>query len=209
MVQKLSACLIAVFVYFNSAMAQEWSKEDSIWLQNVLEGKEVLKLNENVKKAIEDGSLIIPSLMKKNDNRQLEIIIDFDNIGRLDHMRIIDPYSMPPAVFSLYIQKMAEMDSSIYLTYKFNLTDKEKAQIKIPKTTLSSMIAPLNTDPLHVYGGGNLLNVMGFLMNLIFEAPQKQKKKNPIPMTEIERKQINQEINSLRQSLKIGDEQEK
>jgi hypothetical protein len=101
MMQKLFACLIVLFVYFNFAMAQEWSKEDSIWLQNVLEGKEVLKLNEDAKKAIEDGSLIIQSLMKKNENRHLDIIIDFNNIGRPDPMRKIDPYSMPLAVFSL------------------------------------------------------------------------------------------------------------
>ena len=209
MIQKLFACLMTLFVYFNSAMAQEWSKEDSIWLQNVLEGKEVLILNEKTKKAIEEGSLSIPSLMKKNENRQLEIIRDIDNMGRPDYMYIIDPYSMPPAVFSLYIHQMIETDSSIYSTHRFKLTDKEKAQIKIPITTLSSMIVPLNTDPLHTYGIGNLFNVVGFVKNLIFEKQQKQNKKNLIPMTEVERKQINHKINILRESLEIGVEQEK
>ena len=210
MIQKLFSCFIALFAYFNFAMAQEWSKEDSIWLQNVLEGKEVLKLNESTKKAIEDGSLIMPSLIKKNEDRHLDIIIDFNNIGIPAPMRKVDPYSVPPAVYSLYIQKMVKMDSSIYSTYRFKLTDKEKAQIKIPKTSLSSMIVPFNTDPLHIYGGGNLLSVVGFLINLILGEQEMQNKKNPIPpMTEIERKQINQEINRLRQSLEIGIEKEK
>jgi hypothetical protein len=212
MTKKLFSCFIILFAYFNFAMAQEWSKEDSIWLQNVLEGKEVLKLNESAKKAIEDGRLIIPSLMKKNEYLHLDIIIDFNKIGRPSPIRKIDPYSMPPAVFSLYIQKMVEveMGSSIYSTYSFKLTDKEKAQLKTPKTSLSSMIVPFNTDPLHTYGGVNLLNVVGFLMNLFWGEQEKQNKKNPIPpMTEIERRQINQEINRLRQLLEIGIEQEK
>jgi len=206
MIKKLFSFLIASFVYFNFAIAQKWSKEDSIWIQIVLEGKEVLNLNENVKKVIEDDSLIIPSLMNKNENSYLDIFVDFDDIEIPNLMRQIDPYSMPPAVFSIYIQKMVEMDQSIYSTYRFKLTDKEKAQIKIPNTTLSSMIVPLNTDPLRTYGIGNLKNVVGFLMNLILEKQQVQKEKNPIliPMNEIERKQINQEINNLRQSLEIG-----
>ena len=196
MIQKLFACLIALFVYFNSALAQEWSKEDSIWLQNVLEGKEVLKLNENAKKAIEDGSLIIPSLMKKNENRYLDIIIDFDNIGRLDPLQKIDPYSMPPSVFSLYIQKMVEkeMNTSIYSKYSFKLTDKEKAQIK---------------TPAHIDGGVNLLGIVVFLFKIFSDPNPVRNKKTPVIMPEVERQQIIQSVNRLRESLEFGVEQEK
>ena len=38
--------------------AQQWTKKDSIWLQNVLSGKEKLELNPETKKAIESGELI-------------------------------------------------------------------------------------------------------------------------------------------------------
>ena len=197
MEQKIFVCLFALFVCFTLAMAQEGSKNDTILLQNVLEGKEVLKLNENAKKMIEDANLNIPSLLMKNDNRHLDIFLDFNNIGIPDAMRIIDCYSMPSAVYSLYILKMAEMDSSLNFTYRFKLTDNEKAQIKIPNTTLSNMIVPLNTDPLHIFGGGNLMNGV----NLIFKKQQEQNEKKP--MTEIERNQIIKEINSLRQLIDI------
>jgi len=163
MKQKLFACLFALFVCFTLATAQEGSKSDTILLQNVLEGKEVLKLNENAKKTIEDAGLSLPSLMMKNENRHLDII---------------------------------------NFSYRFKLTDEEKARIKIPNTTLSSMIVPLNTDPLHMYGGGNLINGVNYLMNLIFKKQQGQNVKKP--MTEIERNQIIQEINSLRKSLDIS-----
>ena len=180
MKQKLFACLFALFVSFTLATAQEGSKIDTILLQNVLESKEVLKLNENKAKTIEDAGLNIPPLMMENENR----------------------YSMPPAVFSLYILKMVEMDPSLNFSFRLILTDNEKAQIKIPKTTLSSMIVPLNTDPLHMYGRGNLVYGVNYLMNLIFKKQQVQNVKKP--MTEIERNQIIQEINSLRQSLDIS-----
>ena len=89
--------------------------------------------------------------------------MDLDNIGRLDPMRNIAPYSVPPAVYSLYIQKIVK----------------------------------------HVYGEGNIISVIGFLMNLIL----KEKEPRKTPMTEIERNQINQEINRLRELLKIAVEQ--
>ena len=208
MTQKFFACLSTLIIYFNAAMAQEWSKADSIWLQNVLEGKEELKLNENTRKAIEDGSLIKSLFMKKNNKLPLELINDFDIIGKPDLMRKMDPYAVPPAVYALYIQKMIEKDLSIYSTYSFKLTDKEKAQIKMPMTTLSSRIVPMNTDPLHNYGVGNLKDAAGFALGLISKKKQKQNQKNPIPFSEYKREQMNQEINRLRRSIKMDVEQE-
>ena len=38
--------------------AQQWTKKDSVWLQNVLSGKEKLELNPETMKAIQSGSLI-------------------------------------------------------------------------------------------------------------------------------------------------------
>jgi len=196
MIKKLFACLIALFVYFNFAIAQEWSKEDSIWLQNVLEGKEDLKLNEETKKAIEDGILIMPSLLKKDENRYLDIIKDFEGIVKPELLRKIDPYSMPPSVFSIYIQKLVEkdMNSSIYSKYSFKLTDKEKALIK---------------TPINSYGGGiNILGVLALLID-IFTDQEPVRKKVSVPMTEFERNLINQSVNRLRESLEFGVVQEK
>lgn len=38
--------------------AQQWTKKDSVWLQNVLSGKEKLELNPETMKAIQSGSFI-------------------------------------------------------------------------------------------------------------------------------------------------------
>jgi len=186
-------------------MAQEWSKEDSIWLQNIMEGKEVLKINEDVIKAIEVGRLITPSLFKKDKNRYIDLIKDFEDIGTPDLMNKIDPYSMPPAVFSLYILKMPAIDKE----FRFELTDKEKGQLKVPlPTNLSNMIRPFNTDPLHTYGGGNLMMGISSLLKLINRRQLELEKEKPNPISESERRRLIQLINDLRQSVKTSAEQE-
>ena len=111
--------IIILCVFFISTCgiinAQEWSKEDSLWLINILDGKYDLKINEDTKKAIEDGTLVLPSWMKnkEGDIIHLDIIRDLDNTGIPDSARIhsVDPYSMPPAVFAMYALYMNKMDS--------------------------------------------------------------------------------------------------
>jgi hypothetical protein len=203
--QKQIFFIIILFFHYNFAIAQEWSKEDSIWLQNVMEGKEVLKINEDVIKAIEDGRFITPSLFMKDKNRYIDLIKDFEDIETPDKMNKIDPYSMPPAVFSLYVLKMPSIDKE----FRFELTDKEKGQLKVPlPTNLSKMIRPFNTDPLHTYGGGNLLSGVSSLLKLINRRQPELKKEKPIPMSESERRRLIQLINDLRLSIKTSAEQE-
>ena len=182
-------------------MAQEWSKEDSIWLQNIIEGKEVLKINEDVIKAIEDGRFITPSLFKKDKNLYIDLIKDFEDIGTPDLTNKIDPYSMPPAVFSLYVLKMPAIDKE----FSFELT----GQLKVPlPTNLSNMIRPFNTDPLHTYGEGNLMMGISSLLKLINRRQPELEKKKTTPMSESERRRLIQLINDLRQSVKTSAEQE-
>ena len=110
------------FLFFSCSliMAQEWTKEDSIWLQNVLEGKEELKINEDTKRAIEEGRLILPSWMQKDDNKSnLELLIDLDNVGEPNdssRFRDFDPLTMPPAVFALYVLYLDKMDSTFNIS---------------------------------------------------------------------------------------------
>lgn len=57
--------LIVMLICFNSidyAFSQDWTRKDSIWLQNILSGKEKLQLNPDAMRAIKSGDLI------NNDN---------------------------------------------------------------------------------------------------------------------------------------------
>lgn len=51
--------LIGFFICLNIRMGYaQWSKQDSIWLQNVLEGKDTIRLNPEFQKAIKGGTFI-------------------------------------------------------------------------------------------------------------------------------------------------------
>jgi len=125
---------LCIFILFSCGIinAQNWTKEDSIWLINVLDGKFDLKINEDTKKAIEDGRLDVPSWMKRDDGKinNIDIISDFDNVGEYDSTRIhsIDPYSMPPAVYSLYVLYASKVDS-ILNARSLIITDEEKEML--------------------------------------------------------------------------------
>jgi hypothetical protein len=92
----------------------QWSKEDSVWLDKVLSGKETIKLNPDVLKAIESGTLlntdiITPSEQMKTAPGHIPINKDFTEYlspGKIqkdmEEARDVDPFSMPPAVFMRY-----------------------------------------------------------------------------------------------------------
>jgi hypothetical protein len=132
MTKKIFTLCISLLFSCGIINAQNWSKEDSTWLINVLEGNFDLKINEDTKKAIDDGRLTVPSWMKSDDGniKDIEIISDFNNIGAYDSTRIhnINPYSMPPAVYSLYVLYSDKVDS-ILNARSLIITDEEKEML--------------------------------------------------------------------------------
>jgi hypothetical protein len=117
---------------FGVICAQDWSREDSLWLMNVLEGREEFKINEDTKKAIEEGRLIAPSWMLDSNNKlkNIELMKDLDDAGAIDSARIsIDPYSMPPAVYALYVLYIDKMDS-IYENKLSMITPSERKKLE-------------------------------------------------------------------------------
>ncbi|WP_293667354.1 DUF4858 domain-containing protein [uncultured Parabacteroides sp.] len=87
--------------------AQQWTKKDSVWLQNVLSGKEKLELNPETMKAIQSGSLINldepASNMKLSPVSPLPILKDFSEYIKADTTRRkIALKDLPPSVFWLY-----------------------------------------------------------------------------------------------------------
>lgn len=87
--------------------AQQWTKKDSVWLQNVLSGKEKLELNPETMKAIQSSSLINldepASEMKMAPVTPLPILKDFTEYIQTDSTnRKKAPKDLPPGVFWLY-----------------------------------------------------------------------------------------------------------
>lgn len=86
----------------------QWTTKDSVWLQNVLSGKEKLELNTETMEAIESGTLINSekpaSDMKLAPVNKLPILKDFSEyIKQSDTIkRKIAIKDLPPAVMRLY-----------------------------------------------------------------------------------------------------------
>ena len=222
MKRKLSATGILLLFSCMFLFAQEWSKEDSLWLRNVLEGKETFKINEETKKAIEEGRLIVPSWIKNSDtDSDMELIKDFDAAGMPDSTRIptLDIYSMPPAVYALYVLYMDKMDSA-YQAKSLVITDEERKELEALAPAGAKLFYPYTSNHTPgVSAGGLDFNQM---LSMIFSAQYRRIAHNrkyatayknyydegginrPIRISEHERKQLMKSVNNTRPSIKVN-----
>lgn len=220
--QKLLVSVIGVFLSCTFVWAQEWSKEDSIWLKNVLDGKEELKINEATKKAIEEGLFIVPLWMRNNNTLSLpEIEKGLDGAGLPDDSLKInnfDPLSMPPAVFALYILYIDKMDSAYEARY-LQLTDEERKKLEdlVPEGSQSFYPYTSNYQP-----GYTLVHDFNHLLSMVFSSHYRRlayNRKhatayknynndgimaNPIRFSENDRKQLNRLVNQRRPTIKVS-----
>ena len=92
----------------------QWTKEDSVWLDKVLSGKETIKINPEFQKAIESGTLINTDVMSPSE--QMKIVPGHIPISKdfteylspgtiqkdIEDVRDVDPFDIPPALFMRY-----------------------------------------------------------------------------------------------------------
>ncbi|MDR1814334.1 MAG: hypothetical protein LBR18_05750 [Tannerella sp.] len=191
------------------SQVQNWSREDSLWLLNILEGKQELKINEDTKKAIEEGKLIMPQWLKDND--KINILKDLGSAGALDSVRMqsIDPFSMPPAVFALYVLYIDKVDSILQNTTVL-LTPAER------ETLMQYLPVSSNRVYVNEYGVGGIGNLdFNHILSMIFSPSYRLKAHNSkyatayknyydegalpaLQMTERERKQLRQAVRQVK-----------
>lgn len=86
----------------------QWTEQDSIWLQNVLAGKDTIQLNPEFQKAIQDGSFLNPDGPVGKPQlaapTALPITKDFSEYIRQEDTtrRKVALKDLPPAVFWLH-----------------------------------------------------------------------------------------------------------
>ena len=103
------SCLFLI-VFLSSGMAiysQEWTAEDSLWMQRVQNGTEKIRLNEATRKAIESGTLIRdPSVLQQFKSNPLEmpIVKSFEGITAPKNQ--LRPQDLPVSVYKIYIQNL-------------------------------------------------------------------------------------------------------
>lgn len=101
---KYTLCVLWVFLFSGSVCAQ-WTPEDSVRLQNILSGKEEIRLNPEYRRAIESGTFLStdrPSHKMKSAPLELPITSDFSEYIEADTFRLKAPCdSVTPAVYFL------------------------------------------------------------------------------------------------------------
>ena len=218
---KATIFIVLLLLFCMNIFAQEWSREDSLWLINVLEGKEKLKINEDTKKAIEEGRLFLPQWMKENDsNAKPELEKDFNETGAPDSIRFhhLDPYTMPPAVFALYVLYMDRLDSA-YRVRSLIITDDERDQFKELAEKGLYMDGPFTSDYSYgVIGGKDFNHILSMIFSKHYRLMAHNRKtanayKNyydagavkQLQISERERKQLNNSVNNRRPvSVKVS-----
>ena len=78
----------------------QWTREDSVWLENVLEGKDTLRLDPEVQRAIENGTFLHPETPLENSFRTAPV--------RVPLIKDFSEYILPDTVFrsNLFIRNI-------------------------------------------------------------------------------------------------------
>lgn len=128
---------IIIFIIHNSAtLYAQWTEEDSVWLNNVLSGKEELRLNPETWRAIQEGTLINERMSPQNQMisapSQIPIARDFSEYIRPKNpQKAINPWSVPTAVYTLYNMNVPTLG----LTYN-------KAAFATPQSVIDNASRP-------------------------------------------------------------------
>lgn len=106
--EKKLIVLLFVCLHNSANLYAQWTKEDSVWLNKVLSGKEELRLNPETLKAIQEGSLIntdisSPDKQMKSSPMKLPLAKDFSEYVRPERLeKAIDPLTVSPSVYMRY-----------------------------------------------------------------------------------------------------------
>lgn len=181
---------------FNILSAQEWSREDSLWLQNIRAGTDTLRLNPEFQKAIKEGSFINtgtpPGRVLLDAPSVLPILKDFSEYVKNDStlndsIRHIDITSVPPCVFLLYhggLDSVPRINSEAYTPQRTLLP---KEEIKIGKLPVGVGVGARNLYSKEVRDGqrrgtitatGRVYFSLEDLLRSIFWKSERNKKRN-------------------------------
>ena len=170
-------CLFLMIVMKSGIViyAQQWTKQDSIWLLRVLNGTEKIQLNEETRKAIESGTLIHDPTVAKQliiSPKEFPVIESFEGITTPEFNRKLHVELAPP-VYRLYL-----------LNHKYLLPDGRRATIINVATIddlkmLDAVTARKATvdDPFTIRSGGGSFDFEDILRT-IFWPSHRAKKRN-------------------------------
>jgi hypothetical protein len=194
--------------------AQNGSREDSLRFGSGTEEREDVKINEDIRKAIEEGRFVVSPRMRSNGMERMETPRYLDNTGIADSVRMqsLDPYSIPPSVFRLYVLYMHKIDS-INARQTCLLSDEARQELEdaVPPETRTGPYVSSTTGGI---GGMNFNHILSMVFSpsyrrRAYNATHAVAYKNyydegalpPARFTEHERRQLRQSLRNIRISV--------
>ena len=170
-------CLFIIIVLESGVViyAQEWSAQDSIWLQRILNGTETIRLNEATWKAIESGTLIHDPIMEllKASPKEIPINQSFEGITSPASQRK-QISELPPAVYLLQILNHKDSLPDVRQATTFNAATihdlKMLDAVTHRKTTVD--------DPFTIRSGGSGDTSFEDILRTIFWPSHRAKQRN-------------------------------
>jgi len=187
--KKLWMVYLVICISGTDVIYAQWSEVDSLWLQNMIEGKDSIRLNSETMRAIEEGTF----LNRENPFAQpleappiLPITRDFWDITPEDSL-VFKVDSLSPAVLAM-LMRMKEKDSlkisdAFRLRLKFH--EKEKFRIGDSPFAVSAGAQSLLDDTVKdgqrrgsVGGSVSFSFSLDDILTYIFRPSERQKRKN-------------------------------
>lgn len=136
--------LLFICAHQTGNLYAQWTEKDSVWLEDILSGKEQLRLNPETMESIRAGNLINtgkPSMELLSAPPILPISKDFDiRPSDTTSDNVIDYNKMPPAVFLLHKNELTLRPDTAKMLKEgaFSMPDlKDKNRIQINNTPVS------------------------------------------------------------------------
>jgi hypothetical protein len=167
----------------------QWTETDSLWLQNMIEGKDTIRLNPETMRAIREGTF----LNRENHFTQpleappiLPVTRDFWDIA-LDDSLVIKIDSLSPAVLEM-LMRLKEKDClGLSDAFRLRLKFHEREKFRIGNSPFTVSAGAQNLLDETVKDGqrrGSVGGSVGFsfllddILNYLFRPSERQKRKN-------------------------------
>ena len=177
--RKYNCLFIIVFWGLCIAVySQEWTAEDSLWMQRVQEGTKTIRLNEATRKAIESGTLIRDPMFSKqlkSSPSEMPIIKSFEGITA--PVNKPKPQDLPLSVYKIYVQNLNMKDSlPVVPKMALSLSAEQIAELKnLDKLTPRKATVD---DPLTIRSGASGSFSAEDILRTIFLPSHRAKKRN-------------------------------
>lgn len=195
---RMKSCLLILLIGFSPlrVYAQNWNREDSIWLSGVLSGKDTIRLNPEFQKAILDGTFIHledePGQQILSAPSELPLLKDFSEYLRADTDSVhnkLDYKSMPPSVYRLYVIELdtgMSVNKSAYARSPIPFIEKKEIKVgKLPVTVAAGGRNLYDSDIVKdgqkrgtLTGTAKLYFSLDDILLFIFSKKERNKKKN-------------------------------